>query len=124
MVNYRQTGMEDIFSAFWTLVRFVIASIIVALPIISFFKGATIKTHIEGEANIIRYILKGCENSAGCSDILAKYGFPNSLTVKDLKDLKRSDPKRFDCLISELNKIINRERLIRHNPLIAKTTPA
>ena len=116
--------MEDIFSAFYTLVRFIIASIIVALPIIFFFKGATIKTHIEGEANIIRYILKGCENSPGCYNILVQNGFPNYLTKKDLKYLKRSDPKRFDCLISELNKIINRERLIRQNLLIAKTTPA
>jgi len=116
--------MENILSVLFCIFKIIIAYAIVVLPIIFYVKAGSAETYIEGDANILKYILKGCENSPGCSDILAKYGFPNSLTVKDLKDMKRSDPKRFDCLISELNKIINRERLIRHNPLIAKTTPA
>jgi hypothetical protein len=107
--------MDDIFSAFLSIVWFVIASIIVALPIISFFKGATVKTHIEGEASIIRYLLKGSENSPGCSDFLLYNGFTVPLTKEYMKILKKSDPNRYDSLIIELNIIINRERLLRIN---------
>jgi hypothetical protein len=105
--------MENILSVLFCIIRGIIAYAIIVLPIIFYVKAGSVETYIEGDANILKYILKRCENSPGCSDILVQNGFPDHLTEKDLKDLKKADPNRYDCLINELNIIINHERFLR-----------
>jgi len=107
--------MENILSVLLSIIWFFITSVILALPVLFFIKYGSIKTHIEGDSNIIRYILKGSENSPGCSDFLLQHGFTCPLTKEYMKTLKKSDPNKYDYLISKLNIIINRESFIRNN---------
>lgn len=116
--------MESILSVLFCIIRVIISYAIITLPIIFFVKSGSVETYIEGDANILKYILKGLENSPGCSDFLLHYGFPVPLTKEYMKILKKRDRNRYEFLVSEVNKIINRERYIRHDPLITKTTPA
>lgn len=106
--------MENLLSIILSIIWFIIASVIVSLPIICFIKFGAVQTHIEGDSNIIKYIIKGSENSQGCSDFLRQHNFICPLTKEYLQILKKSDSNHYDYLVTKLNIIINQERILRN----------
>ena len=97
--------METIFSLLIGSLFFV--------PILGFFKVATVKRHIEGDGNIIRYILSKSEDSPGCSTFLIEHGYQSPLTKKYLQTMLKNNREDFFSLVNELNVIINQEAYLK-----------
>jgi hypothetical protein len=104
--------MEIIENIMETIFSLLIGSLFF-VPILGFFKVATVKSHIEGDSNIIRYILKNCEDSTKCTTFLLEHGYQSPLTKKYLKTMLTNNREDFFSLVNELNVIINREAYLK-----------
>lgn len=86
---------------------------LIIAAILGFFKVATVKTYIEGDSRIIRYILRRSENSPGCSTFLTENGYQSPLTKEYLQGLIKQNRTKFISLVNELNIIINQEAYLK-----------
>ena len=99
-----------------TLIKAVFVLLMACLffaPILGFFKVATVKTHIEGDSNIIRYILSKSEDSPGYSTFLTQHGYQSPLTKDYLQTMLKHNREDFFSLVNELNNIINQEAYLK-----------
>ena len=64
----------------------------------------------EVDINNIKSVLKMCNNSVGCKDLLSQRGFSSENAEKDFRQLMRHDNEGYVALVYDLIDIVNHEK--------------